>query len=127
MSDIIIEAVTPQAVMATIVIKMPDGQTKTFKQDLGHTYDYRLDDAQKDLEKMLISKGIKNFTIHLDRYDDGGSKPTSNNNDYIEKTPSVGKPSNTDFMDKSPATGKPSTTSYLDKGASRIVNKKDDF
>ncbi len=59
------EPVTPLAVMATVKMKLPDGSIKTIKKDLGHSYDYRLDDARTDLENLLDRKGIKNHSQKL--------------------------------------------------------------
>jgi hypothetical protein len=116
------EPVGPMAVMATIKMQLPDGSTKTIKKDLGNSYDYRLDDAKKDLENILDSKGIKKYVIHLDRYNSGNANSTApeKNKDYMDKTPSVGKSdSGKDYMDKGPYTGKPTKTTYLDKSTGK--------
>jgi len=116
------EPVTPLAVMATIKMKLPDGSIKTIKKDLGHSYDYRLDDARKDLENVLDRKGIKNYTIHLDRYNAGDANSTApeKTKDYMDKTPSIGKADdNKNYMDKGPYTSKPSKTTYLDKSTGK--------
>ena len=116
------EPVTPLAVMATIKMKLPDGSIKTIKKDLGHSYDYRLDDARKDLENVLDRKGIKNYTIHLDRYNAGDADSTApeKTKDYMDKTPSIGKADdNKNYMDKGPYTSKPSKTTYLDKSTGK--------
>jgi hypothetical protein len=117
------EPVGPLAVMATIKMQLPDGSTKTIKKDLGNSYDYRLDDAKKDLENILDSKGIKRYVIHLDRYASGNATPTTapeKTKDYMDKTPSVGKSDGSkDYMDKGPYTGKPSKATYLDKSTGK--------
>jgi L-rhamnose mutarotase len=116
------EPVTPLAVMATIKMKLPDGSIKTIKKDLGHSYDYRLDDARKDLENVLDRKGIKNYTIHLDRYNAGDANSTApeKTKNYMDKTPSIGKADdNKNYMDKGPYTSKPSKTTYLDKSTGK--------
>ena len=124
-----VQAAEPLPVMATIVIKMPDGQTKTIKKDLGHSYDYKLDDAKKDLENLLDRKGIKQYTIHLDRYNDSEMKTTSTEKpDYMQKTPAVGKPDDKkDYMDKSPYTAKPSKATYLDKATGKEFRDMDNY
>ena len=109
------QAQEPLPVMATIKFKLPNGEVKTIKKDLGHDYDYRLDDAKRDLENLLDKKGIKNYTIHLDRYQDNDNKSTSNK-DYMHKTPAVGRPEDKkDYMDKGPYTAKHSSASYMDR------------
>lgn len=109
------QAQEPLPVMATIKFKLPNGEVKTIKKDLGHSYDGRLDDAKKDLENLLDKKGIINYTIHLDRYQDNDNKSTSNK-DYMQKTPAVGRPEDKkDYMDKSPYTAKHSPDSYMDR------------
>lgn len=123
------DSVGPLAVMATIKMQLPDGSTKTIKKDLGHSYDYKLDDARKDLEKLLDQKGIKKYTIHLDRYDSGSEKVASQEKpDYIQKTPAVGKSGDkTDYMDKSPLTAKPSKATYLDKSTGKEFRDMDNY
>lgn len=123
------KSIGPLPVMATIVIKMPDGSNKTIKKDLGHAYDYKLDDAKKDIENLLDKKGIKQYTIHLDRYDSNdiyldrnSSKDKASDysakSDYIDKGPYTAKGNKTDYMDKSPYKAQPSTVNYLDKAKS---------
>jgi hypothetical protein len=124
------EPVGPLAVMATIKMQLPDGSVKTIKKDLGHSYDYRLDDARKDLENVLDRKGIKNYTIHLDRYNSGdaSSAAPEKNKDYLDKTPSIGKADNNkNYMDKGPYTGKPSKTTYLDKSTGKEFRDMDNY
>jgi hypothetical protein len=106
----------PLPVMATIKFKLPNGEIKTIKKDLGNSYDYRLDDAKRDLENLLDKKGIKNYTIHLDRYKGDEVKTASTKDtDYMQKTPSTGQPSDRDYMDKGPYTAKHSSASYMDR------------
>jgi hypothetical protein len=124
------EPVGPLAVMATIKMQLPDGSVKTIKKDLGHSYDYRLDDARKDLENLLDRKGIKQYTIHLDRYNSGdaSSAAPEKNKDYLDKTPSIGKADNNkNYMDKGPYTGKPSKTTYLDKSTGKEFRDMDNY
>jgi hypothetical protein len=124
------EPVGPLAVMATIKMQLPDGSVKTIKKDLGHSYDYRLDDAKKDLENLLDRKGIKQYTIHLDRYNSGdaSSAAPEKNKDYLDKTPSIGKADNNkNYMDKGPYTGKPSKTTYLDKSTGKEFRDMDNY
>lgn len=116
------EPVGPMAVMATIKMQLPDGTTKTIKKDLGHSYDYRIDDAQKDLENLLDRKGIKKYTIHLDRYNssDAGSSEPNKTKDYMDKTPLSGKADNNkDYMDKGPYSAKSTKSTYLDKSTGK--------
>jgi len=106
----------PLPVMATIKFKLANGEVKTIKKDLGNDYDYRLDDAKKDLENLLDKKGIKNYTIHLDRYKGDEVKTASTKDiDYMQKTPSAGQPSDQDYMDKGPYKAKHSSASYMDR------------
>ncbi len=124
------EPVGPLAVMATIKMQLPDGSVKTIKKDLGHSYDYRLDDAKKDLENLLDRKGIKQYTIHLDRYNSGdaSSAAPEKNKNYLDKTPSIGKADNNkNYMDKGPYTGKPSKTTYLDKSTGKEFRDMDNY
>ena len=123
------KSIGPLPVMATIVIKMPDGQTKTVKKDLGHAYDYKLDDAKKDIENLLDRKGIKQYTIHLDRYDSNAAyldrdaiksqaQDYSAKSDYVDRTPYKAKDTKTDYMDKTPYKAKTTTVNYVDKAKS---------
>lgn len=107
----------PLPVMATIKFKLPNGEIKTIKKDLGNSYDYRLDDAKKDLENLLDRKGIKNYTIHLDRYnsDSKTDRDTTMKTDYVDRSPAVGRGSKDDYMDKGPYTAKHSSASYMDR------------
>lgn len=122
------KSIGPLPIMATIQIKLPDGQTKTIKKDLGHAYDYKLDDAKKDLENILDKKGIKQYTIHLDRYNSNDAyldkdaikgkskdKDYSAKSNYIDNSPYQPKDSKTDYMDKTPYTAKHSSASYMDR------------
>ncbi len=115
------EPVGPMAVMATIKMQLPDGSVKTIKKDLGHSYDFRIDDAKKDLENLLDRKGIKKYSIHLDRYnsDEAGSSDQEKTKDYMSKTPATGKTDNKDYLDKSPYSGKPTKATYLDKSTGK--------
>ena len=123
------KSVGPLPVMATIVIQLPDGQTKTIKKDLGHSYDYKIDDAKKDIENLLDKKGIKRYSIHLDRYDSNAAyldrdamnsqaKDYSAKSDYVDRTPYQAKDTKTDYMDKTPYKSKPTTVNYVDKAKS---------
>jgi hypothetical protein len=106
----------PLPVMATIKFKLPDGTIKTIKKDLGNSYDYRLDDAKKDLENLLDKKGIKNYTIHLDRYNDSNNdRDTTMKTDYVDRGPAVSRGSKDNYMDKGPYTAKHSSASYMDR------------
>ena len=108
------DSIGPLPVMATIKVQLSDGTIKTKKIDLGHEYDGRLDDARRDIENALNSKGVKNYTIHLDRYRDNEayldrpSKTTEPSKDYIDRSPAIRKPTTGDYMDNRPyrATGK---------------------
>lgn len=124
------EPVTPLAVIATIKMKLPDGSIKTIKKDLGHSYDYRLDDARTDLENLLDRKGIKNYTIHLDRYKNSDADATApkKTKDYMDKTPAIGKADdNKNYMDKGPYTANPSKTTYLDKSTGKEFRDMDNY
>jgi len=124
------EPVTPLAVMATVKMKLPDGSIKTIKKDLGHSYDYRLDDARTDLENLLDRKGIKNYTIHLDRYKNSDADATApkKTKDYMDKTPAIGKADdNKNYMDKGPYTANPSKTTYLDKSTGKEFRDMDNY
>lgn len=123
------KSIGPLPVMATIVIQLPDGQTKTIKKDLGHAYDYKLDDAKKDIENLLDRKGIKQYSIHLDRYDSNAAyldrdamksqaKDYSAKSDYVDRTPYKAKDTKTDYMDKTPYKAKTTTVNYVDKAKS---------
>jgi len=119
---------------------LSDGTVKTIKKDLGHAYDYRLDDAKKDLEDLLNRKGIKNYSIHLDRYKDNSAyldretKPAAA--DYIDRTPLKGGASNraSDYMDNRPYNNPKGDKTYMDpaesveeaakKGLYYYVNKR---
>ena len=100
----------PLPIMATIKVQMPDGTVKTKKIDLGHEYDYRMDDAKKEIEQILNRKGVKNYTIHLDRYRDNEAyldreqiKPQSKtNNNYMDRKPYEPK-GDGNYMDNTPA------------------------
>lgn len=107
----------PLPVMATIKFKLPNGEIKTIKKDLGNDYDYRLDDAKRDLENLLDRKGIKNYTIHLDRYnsDSKTDRDTTMKTDYVDRSPATGKGSKDNYMDKGPYTAKHSSASYMDR------------
>lgn len=107
------KAEEPLPVMATIKFKLPNGEVKTIKKDLGNSYDYRLDDAKRDLENLLDRKGIKNYTIHLDRYQ---GSTDNKKTDYMQRTPATGSPDDgKDYMDKGPYTAKHSSASYMDR------------
>lgn len=108
------QAQQPLPVMATIKFKLPSGEVKTIKKDLGNSYDGRLDDAKKDLENLLDKKGIKNYSIHLDRYKDSDSdrNPTMKT-DYVDRGPATAQSSKQDYMDKGPYVAKPSSANYL--------------
>ena len=102
----------PLPVMATIKVQMPDGTVKVKKIDLGHEYDYRLDDAKKEIEQILDRKGVKNYTIHLDRYKDNSAyldrekpaAPPADKNDYIDRKPlQPNAKSSGNYMDNTPA------------------------
>ena len=104
-------------------------QTKTVKKDLGHAYDYKLDDAKKDIENLLDRKGIKQYTIHLDRYDSNAAyldrdaiksqaQDYSAKSDYVDRTPYKAKDTKTDYMDKTPYKAKTTTVNYVDKAKS---------
>jgi L-rhamnose mutarotase len=116
--------------MATVKMKLPDGSIKTIKKDLGHSYDYRLDDARTDLENLLDRKGIKNYTIHLDRYKNSDADATApkKTKDYMDKTPAIGKADdNKNYMDKGPYTANPSKTTYLDKSTGKEFRDMDNY
>ena len=102
----------PLPIMATIKVQMPDGTVKVKKIDLGHEYDYRLDDAKKEIEQILDRKGVKNYTIHLDRYKDNSAyldrekpaAPPADKNDYIDRKPlQPNAKSSGNYMDNKPA------------------------
>jgi len=123
------KSIGPLPVMATIVIQLPDGQTKTIKKDLGHSYDYKIDDAKKDIENLLDKKGIKRYSIHLDRYDSNAAyldrdvmksqaKDYSAKSDYVDAAPYQAKGNATDYMDKSPYKASSAKVNYLDKAKS---------
>ena len=130
------KSIGPLPVMATIVIQLPDGSSKTIKKDLGHAYDYKLDDAQKDLEKLLDKKGIKKYTIHLDRYKDNSAyldrdaikgKDYSAKSGYVDSSPYQAKGGSADYMDKGPYTAKPSKATYLDKSTGKEFRDMDNY
>jgi hypothetical protein len=125
----------PLPIMATIVIKMPDGQTKTFKKDLGNAYDYKMDDAKKDLENLLDKKGIKNYSIHLDRYDSNEvyvdkNKPAQPNKDmvskssYVDTTPYQAKSGTGSYADNTPYKATPTSVNYLDKAKVNEISRR---
>lgn len=118
----------PLPVMATIKFKLPNGEIKTIKKDLGHSYDYRLDDAKKDLENLLDRKGIKNYSIHLDRYKDNQSDSSQPARaDYMDKGPATGSKSTDNYIDKGPYKGSPSKVGYLDKSKSKEFRDMDNY
>jgi hypothetical protein len=122
------KASQPLPVMATIKIKLPDGSIKTIKKDLGHAYDFRLDDAKKDLENILDSKGIRNYTIHLDRYENKSSdNPKTVDVDYIDRGPATNKTSSKNYLDKSPYSATPSKTNYLDRSKNKEFRDMDNY
>lgn len=114
----------PLPIMATIKVQMPDGTVKVKKIDLGHEYDYRLDDAKKEIEQILDRKGVKNYTIHLDRYKDNEAyldreqmKPQSktDKNDYIDRKPYQPKGGTGSYVDNAPLAPKAgSKHNYMD-------------
>lgn len=114
----------PLPIMATIKVQMPDGTVKTKKIDLGHEYDYRMDDAKKEIEQILNRKGVKNYTIHLDRYKDNEAyldreqiKPQSktDKNDYMDRKPYEPKGGTGSYVDNTPLTPKGgSKHNYMD-------------
>lgn len=107
----------PLPIMATIKVQMPDGTVKTKKIDLGHEYDYRLDDAKKEIEQILDRKGVKNYTIHLDRYKD--------NEAYLdrEQIKPQSKTDKNDYMDRKPYQPKGGSGSYVDNTPARASGK----
>lgn len=134
------KSIGPLPIMATIKIKLPDGQVKTIKKDLGHAYDYKLDDAKKDLENILDKKGIKQYTIHLDRYNSNDAyldkdaikgqskdKDYSAKSNYIDTSPYQAKGGSADYMDKTPYTAKPSKATYLDKSTGKEFRDMDNY
>jgi len=124
------QAIEPLPIMATIKMQLSDGSVKTIKKDLGNSYDYRLDDAKKDLENLLDRKGIKNYTIHLDRYKNSDVDATApkKTKDYMDKTPAIGKADNNkNYMDKGPYTANPSKTTYLDKSTGKEFRDMDNY
>jgi len=118
------DKIGPLPIMATIKIRLADGTTKTIKKDLGHAYDYRLDDAKKDLEDLLNRKGIKNYSIHLDRYKDNSAyldretKPAAA--DYVDRSPLKGGASDraSDYMDNKPYKSSKGDKTYMDPAES---------
>lgn len=122
------KAQQPLPVIATIKITLPDGTTKVIKKDLGNSYDYRLDDAKKDLENLLDRKGIRNYTIHLDRYEGSpkdNSKPV--NVDYMDKGPATMKRPSSDYLDKSPYTPNPTKTDFMAKAKNKEFRDMDNY
>jgi len=125
----------PLPVMATIKFKADDGTVKIIKKDLGHAYDYRLEDAKKDLENILDRKGIKNYTIHLDRYKDDGSSKDKNDkpqhstaaSNYMDKGPYTGQKQDKNYLDKSPYTVKKTTANYMDKASNKEFRDMDNY
>jgi hypothetical protein len=107
----------PLPIMATIRVQLRNGEIITRKIDLGHEYDYRLDDAKKDIEKMLDAKGVKNYTIHLDRYRD--------NEAYLdrEQMKPQSKTDKNDYMDRKPYQPKGGSGSYVDNTPARASGK----
>jgi len=118
------DKIGPLPIMATIKLQLPDGTTKTIKKDLGHAYDYRLDDAKKDLEDLLNRKGIKNYSIHLDRYKDNSAYLDRETNpaaaDYVDRTPLKGSTSDRagDYMDNKPYKSPKGDKTYMDPAES---------
>ncbi len=121
------QAQQPLPVMATITFKLPDGTTKTIKKDLGNSYDYRLDDAKKDLENLLDRKGIKNYTIHLDRYENSSDNIKQQNVDYMDRGPATIKKPTADYMDKSPYSPKSKNTDYMTKAKNKEFRDMDNY
>jgi len=128
------DKIGPLPIMATIKIRLSDGTVKTIKKDLGHAYDYRLDDAKKDLEDLLNRKGIKNYSIHLDRYKDNSAyldretKPAATA-DYIDRTPLKGGASNraSDYMDNRPYNSSKGDKTYMDPAESVANNMNEEL
>ncbi len=125
-------SIGPLPIMATIKVQMPDGTVKVKKIDLGHEYDYRLDDAKKEIEQILDRKGVRNYTIHLDRYNDNSAyldRDTNKNtskNDYVDNKPSTPGPAGKDrnYMDNKPY--KPSgNKNYMDPAVQNEALKLD--
>ncbi len=126
----------PLPIMATIKFKLDDGTVKVIKKDLGHSYDYRADDARKDIEKILDSKGIRQYTIHLDRYKDSDQQDVSKKDqdasstaaaDYLDKGPYTGQKDGKNYLDKTPYTPKKTSTNYLDKSSSKEFRDMDNY
>jgi len=126
----------PLPVIATIKFKADDGTVKVIKKDLGHSYDYRLEDAKKDLENILEKKGIKQYSIHLDRYKDNESnKPEKKDQsqqstaatDYIDKGPYSAKQDGKNYLDKSPYTAKKTSANYMDKSSGKEFRDIDNY
>ena len=124
----------PLPIMATIKVQMPDGTVKTKKIDLGHEYDYRMDDAKKEIEQILNRKGVKNYTIHLDRYRDNEAyldreqmKPQSKtNNDYMDRKPYQPKGGTGSYVDNAPLAPKAgSKHNYMDPANYESVQETD--
>ena len=125
----------PLPIMATIKVQLRNGEIVTRKIDLGHEYDYRLDDAKKDIEKMLDAKGVKNYTIHLDRYKDNSAyldreqmKPQAktDKNDYMDRKPYQPKGGSGSYVDNSPLTPKASGKhNYMDPANYESVQEAD--
>lgn len=119
------EPVGPLPVMATIKMELPDGSTKVIKKDLGHSYDYKLEDAKKDIENLLDRKGIKKYTIHLDRYQgdttvkDKDTEKNYSDKSYLDTGPYTDKGGSKDYMDRSPLTTKSPKSSYFDKASGK--------
>jgi L-rhamnose mutarotase len=118
------DKIGPLPIMATIKLRLSDGTVKTIKKDLGHAYDYRLDDAKKDLEDLLNRKGIKNYSIHLDRYKDNSAYLDRETNpaaaDYVDRTPLKGSTSDraSDYMDNKPYKSPKGDKTYMDPAES---------
>ena len=118
------DKIGPLPIMATIKIRLADGTVKTIKKDLGHAYDYRLDDAKKDLEDLLNRKGIKNYSIHLDRYKDNSAYLDRETNpaaaDYVDRSPLKGSTSDraSDYMDNKPYKSPKGDKTYMDPAES---------
>jgi hypothetical protein len=122
------KAQSPLPVMATITFKLPDGTVKTIKKDLGNSYDYRLDDAKKDLENLLDRKGIKNYTIHLDRYQDSSKDNSKQQNvDYMDRGPATIKKPDSNYMDKGPYSPKTTNTDYMAKAKNKEFRDMENY
>jgi hypothetical protein len=110
----------PLPIMATIKVQMSDGTVKTKKIDLGHEYDYRLDDAKKEIEQILDRKGVKNYTIHLDRYKDNEAYL---DREQMKQQPAAKPADKNDYMDRKPYQPKGGSGSYVDNTPARASGK----